>query len=158
MDSNAKRFWAQFAAWATLALILPVGFIVWRYDLFRTKTVTQFGAWGFIAIVIVAAFAIACLRYAKAGMKEWSMTKQVIMGVCRITIPLLALCFALRSMADSIDLLVQALAVATACETAAIPLNPFPKWVWERTKGEYESLIDYAFRKYDERKEAKKGE
>lgn len=156
-EAKAKaKFWGLFAVWASLAVVAPVAFIVWRYDLFQPKTSYQFGGWGFIAVAIVAAFAISCLRYVCKGIRGWSMAKQCIKGACCVTVPLLALYFCLSSIASDIDVFLQSLAVVAACETAAIPFNPLPKWVTDRTQGEYEGLIDYAFKKYDERKEGKK--
>lgn len=155
-QSKAKAmFWGFFALWACFALVAPVAFIAWRYELFQPKTSYQFGGWGLIAVVIIAVFAIACLRYVCKGFPRWSMLKQCIKGACAITVPLLCLYFALSSVASNIDLFLQSLAFVTASETVAIPLNPFPKWVDERTKGEYEGMIDYAIKKWDERKERK---
>ena len=155
-EKRAKAmFWGMFALWSVFALIAPVVWIVWRYDLFQPKTSYQFGGWGFLAVVIIGVFCIACFRYVCKGFTRWSMAKQCIKGLCVITIPLLCLYFALSSVASNIDLFLQSLAFVTASETVAIPLNRFPKWVDKQTEGRYEGLIDYAFKKYDERKEGK---
>ena len=157
---EAKRartlFWVLFALWTIFALIAPVAWIIWRYQLFQPKVEYQFGGWGFLAIVIIAAFAIACFRYVCKGFPRWSMAKQCIKGLCSITIPLVALYFVLQSISSNIDLFLQTLAFVAASETVAIPLNPFPKWVDKQTQGQYEGAIDYLFKRYDERKEGKK--
>ena len=152
-DKAIAKFWGFFALWACMAVVAPVAFIVWRYELFTPKTSYQFGGWGFVAVVIIAAFAISVFRYVDKGIPGWSMLKQVLKGLCRVTVPLLALYFALSSIASNIELFLQSLAVVTACETAAIPLNPLPKWAWDKNKEEYEGMLDLAFRKYDEHKE-----
>lgn len=156
-ESKAKAlFWGLFALWACFALIAPVAFIAWRYQLFTPKTEYHLGGWGFIAIIIIAVFCISCLRYVCKGFTRWSMAKQCIKGLCAITAPLLALYFALNCVASNIDLFLQTLAFVAASETVAIPLNPFPRWVDMKTEGKYEGMIDYAFKKYEEHKEKQK--
>lgn len=156
-QSKAKAlFWGLFALWTCFALIAPVAWIVWRYQLFQPKTEYQFGGWGFVAVVIIAVFSLTCFRYVCKGFPRWSMAKQCIKGLCAITIPLLALYFALNCVASNIELFLQSLAFVTASETVAIPLNPFPKWIDAQTEGKYEGMLDYAFKKYDEHKEKRK--
>ena len=156
-ESKAKAlFWILFALWTIFALIAPVAWIIWRYQLFQPKTEYQFGGWGFIAVVIIAVFALTCFRYVCKGFPRWSMAKQCIKGLCIITIPCLALYFALSCVASNIELFLQSLAFVTASETVAIPLNPFPKWVDKQTQGQYDGAIDYLFKKYDEHKEGRK--
>lgn len=156
-QSKAKAlFWGLFALWTCFALIAPVAWIIWRYQLFQPKTDYQFGGWGFVAVVIIAVFSLVCFRYVCKGFPRWSMAKQCIKGLCIITIPLLALYFALNCVASNIELFLQSLAFVAASETVAIPLNPFPKWIDAQTEGRYEGMLDYVFKKYDEHKEKKK--
>lgn len=150
--SERSKFWLRFALWATFACILPVGFIVWRYDLFTEVSSIQFGAWGVIAVIIVAAFAYTVFKYVKQGMAKWSMTKQVIMGIAKVMVPLLLLYFALDAIRDSIDLFMQALAIAIVSEAVAIPLNPMPKWAYEQSKGATEDALELVLGKREERK------
>jgi len=145
--AKLKEFWIKFALWTLFACLLPIIFIVWRYDLFTKATSIQFGGWGLLAIVILCVFVFAILRYVGKAFSRWSMTKQVILGIAKIIVPLVALYAALYSIRNSIDLFLQALAVVIACETIAIPINPFPKWVYEQTQGQTEDIIDYALAK-----------
>ena len=59
----------------------------------------------------------------------------------------------LKSITNNTEIFLQALAVVIASETIAIPINPFPKWVDDKTQGAMDSSIDYFFKRYDERKE-----
>lgn len=151
-------FWARFISWALFACLAPVGFIAWRFQLFSKVSAVQFGGWGILAVIIIAVFLITIFKYVCKGMMRWSMTKQIIMGLCKVTIPLIALYWILWAISANITIFLQALAVVIVCETIAIPVNPLPQWVDEKTQGMINSPVDYFFKKYDERneKEAKK--
>lgn len=150
--SERAKFWIRFALWATFSCVLPVAFIVWRYDLFTEVSSVQFGAWGLVAVAIVAVFAYTIFKYVKRGMAKWSMTKQVIMGIAKVIIPLLLLYFALDAIKSSIDLFMQALAIAIVSEAAAIPLNPLPKWAYEQSQGATEDAVELILGKREESK------
>lgn len=154
---ETQVFWVRFVFWTIFALILPVGFIVWRFELFKAISAVQFGGWGVLAVIIIAVFCIVCLKYVNKGMIRYSMTKQVVVGICKVTIPLLALYWIITSISSNVQVFLQALAVVIGSETIAIPINPFPKWVDERTQGAMDSSIDYFFKRYDERKEKNGG-
>lgn len=157
MDSQEKKkFVARAVAWAVFACGLPVAFIGWRYDLFRSAGELQFSGWGMIAIVIVLVFLIVVVKYVKALFTEWSMTKQIISGVLKIILPLgalLALCVGIRS---NLDYFIQALSCVIICEAMAIPMNPFPELIYKKTEGRYDSMTDYAAAKIGEKRESEK--
>ena len=148
-------FAIRMVCWVLCALIIPVAFIIFRYDLFTKISKVQFGGWGMIAIIIIFTFIVVLGKYLKRGFKKYSLVGQIISGVIKIVLPLVALYFILVNIKDSIDLFLQALAVVIISETIAIPINPMPKWVYEQSKGEAQDTIDYFFKKYDERKETK---
>lgn len=143
LDSDQRKFVARAVAWATFACVLPVAFIGWRYDLFKKVGSLQLSGWGMIGVAIVFAFGLALVKYVKAGFSEWSMAKQILSGIAKVLLPLgalLALCVGIR---DSLDYFIQAIGCVLMCEAVAIPLNPFPKWVYEKTQGRFESAVDF---------------
>lgn len=153
-----KNFWLKFALWAICACVIPCAFIIWRFDLF-TQGEQKLSAWAILIALLVGVFAIAVLRYVDKGIKEWSMTKQVVMGIAKVIIPLLVAYFIAWELqkkieACAIDLtnLLHALAVTIACELVAIPLNPFPKLIHEQSKGEMDSMADYIIDKLNKEK------
>ena len=146
-SKERRVFAARLAAWFAFACAAPVGFIAWRYDLFATVSKVNFGGWGLVAIAIIAAFALSVVKYVKQGLKGWSMTKQVLSGIAKVLVPLLALYFALAAIRDSLDAFLQALGVTIASEAVAIPLNPLPKWAYEKSRGETEDAIDVILNK-----------
>ena len=140
---NKKKFIARAILWAIFSCGLPVAFIGWRYDLFRKAGQLQLSGWGLIAVIIIFIFVLVLVKYIKSGFVEWSMTKQVLTGIVKVLIPLgaiLAVCVSIRS---NIDYFIQALGCTLICETIALPINPFPEWVYNKSKGRFESMVDF---------------
>ena len=159
MNKEKKRnFIIRIALWTLFSCVIPVVFIGWRYSLFSKVSSVSLSGWGLIAVVIIFAFLIVVVKYVKAGFVEWTMTKQVINGIMKVVVPLgtiLAICISIRS---NIDMFIQALSCTLLCEVIAIPINPFPKWVYEKSKGRFESTIDFIATKFYEKDKEKKGE
>ena len=160
MNKEQKRnFIIRACLWTLFSCVIPVIFIGWRYSLFSKVSSISLSGWGLIAVVIVFAFVIVVVKYIKAGFVEWNMLKQIINGIIKVVLPLgtmLAVCVSIRS---NIDMFIQALSCTLLCEVIAIPINPFPKWVYEKSKGRFESTVDFIATKfYEKDKENKKGE
>lgn len=139
---SKKIFLTRAIAWAILACGAPVAFIGWRYDLFRKVGTLQLSGWGMIALIIAFAFIRVLVGYIRAGFVGWSMTKQIVEGIIKVLLPLgvlYALCIGIRA---NLDYFIQALGCVILCEAAAIPVNPFPEWVWKKSSGRFESMID----------------
>ena len=155
--NEKKTFIAKTILWSVFSWLIPVCFIGWRFDIFSKASRFSLSGWGLIAVVITFAVVLSVIKYIKAGFTEWSMVKQIISGIVKIIIPLgtlLAVCIAIKS---NIEVFSQAMGVVLFSEAVAIPLNPFPKWVWEKSKGRFESAVDYfADRLYNNKD--KKGE
>jgi hypothetical protein len=142
------KFWIRFALWTCFSLIIPVLFIGFRYSIFSQLSKLSFSGLGIIAIVIILVFLIVLIKYIQAYFIEWSMTKQVINGVLKVILPLGTILALLVGVKNNIDVFIQALGVVLVSEVIAIPLNPFPEAIYKKTKGKYESLIDYAVNKF----------
>lgn len=151
--SKTARFWAKLAVWVMLALVAPIAFIGWRYDLFKKVGTLQLSGWGAIALVIAFAFALSVLKWIKRAFEgRWTYPLQIVTGLCKVTLPLALAFFLLCSARDSLDCLIQALGVTLACETAGIFFNPLPEWAYEQSKGRTEDAIDALATKLAERK------
>ena len=128
-------FWTRFVFWTLLACVLPFIFIVWRFELFQPISKIQIGGWGIIAIVIVAVFAFAIIRYIRLALSaKYSLISQCLSGFCKIIIPLCVIMVILYNIKSNIDLFLQVMGVVTVCEAVAIPINPLPKWAYECQK------------------------
>jgi hypothetical protein len=153
MEKKDKKIFAlRVFLWSLFSCIIPVCFIGWRYSLFSKVGKIQLSGWGLIAIIIVFVFVYVLTKYIRAGFVEWSMLKQVIDGVIKIVIPLgalLAICLGLR---NSLDCFIQSLSCVILSEVVAIPLNPFPEWVWNKSKGRFEGIIDFVASSFYDKK------
>ena len=157
-EKELKIFWVRAILWALFSCAIPVAFIGWRYDLFRKVGSLQLSGLGLIAIVIIFAFIYVVVKYIRAGFVEWTMTKQIISGVIKVILPLgalLAICIALR---NSLDVFIQALSCVLISEVIALPINPFPEWVWKKSQGRFESAVDFVADKLYNRSKENKGE
>lgn len=143
MKNEKVIFWTRFSLWVIFSVIIPVGFIGWRYELFRKVGSLSLSGWGLFAIVIIFAFIITLAKYIKAGFSEWSMVGQIITGIIKIMLPLGAILFICMGIRNNIDYFIQALCCILMCEAVAIPVNPMPEWVYKKSKGKYENIIDY---------------
>lgn len=159
--SEKGKFWLLFGLWCLFACILPICFIGWRYDLFGGNAELRLSGWGLIAIIIAFAFGMAVFRYAKIAFKaEFSYLWQCVSGFFKVVFPLLLVALALNTIKTDVDRMVQALTVVAIFEAVAVPLNPMPRWVYDKTQGAMRSPIDYFFKKRDEAAQGKqdKGE
>lgn len=152
-------FWARFVLWSLCACILPFVFIVWRFKLFHTISQIQIGGWGVIAIVIVAVFIFTIIRYVRLALSaKYSLIAQCLNGFCKVVLPLLIVLLILWNIKSNIDLFIQVMGCVTICETVAIPINPLPKWAYEKQKNvrveerkeTFDYLLDGFFRRKKE--------
>ncbi len=152
--TERKIFWARFIGWVTFAAILPVLFIIFRFEVFGGHHVA-IGFWGYVVIAIILAFIISVLRYVCKAM-PYSMAAQCISGLGRVILPLVIIFVIVWAIRDSLDTFLQALGVVIACEAVAIPINPMPKWIKEHLTEEQQkrisSLSDIVWDKYFSRK------
>lgn len=150
-------FWLRFALWTLFSCVLPFLFIIFRFEIFPSISKMRLSGFGVIAIVIVAFFVFAILRYIRIALSaEYSLIGQIINGFCKIIIPLIAALLILNSVKSSVDLMMQALGCVIACEAVAIPFNPLPKWAYERQKDvraeERKEAFDYLLDGFFKRK------
>lgn len=158
MTKEKKIFIIRIIAWALFSCVIPVIFIGWRYDLFNKVGGLQLSGWGLIAIIIIFAFLYAMVKYIRAGFVEYSMLKQIVNGLVRVVIPLGALLCICISLRNNVEVFIQALSCVLVSEVIAIPINPFPEWVYKKSKGRFESAVDYMASKFYPKKEEEKGE
>lgn len=157
-DKERKIFMVRAILWALFSCAIPVGFIGWRYDLFRQAGSLQLSGWGLIGTIIIIIFLYVVVKYVRAGFVEWSLTKQIIDGVVKIILPIGAILAVTISIRNNLDVFIQSVSCALISEVIAIPLNPFPEWVWKKTKGRFESAVDFVADRFYNKKEDKKGE
>lgn len=142
-NDSKKIFWIRFTIYILFGGVIPIAFLIWRFNLFTRIDKISIGGWGILAILFAAFFVIKLMKQAKKGM-PFSIVKQTINGYSKVIIPLLAVVLVLYFTKDFIDQITQFLIVLIISEMIAIPANPFPKW--ERDNGIQEQ--DNRFKKF----------
>lgn len=155
-------FWIRFVFWAIFAAGLPFAFIVWRFELFTTISKIRIGGWGIIGIVILGVFVLTVAKYIKLALSTtYSLVSQWLSGIIKVIIPILAFYLIIYNVRSDIELLLQVLGVVIVCEFIAIPINPLPKWAYEKQKNvrveERKETMDYLLDGFFNRKSNQEG-
>lgn len=130
------EFWIRFSLWTLFAVVVPIGFIAWRFGLFKPTdntvqtTSLKLSGWGIIGVIIIGIFILAIIRQAKKGLPYGSMLCQCIDGYS-LLIPLLLAVLVIDGVKDNIDKFEQILIVTLVSEAVGIPINPMRRWAME---------------------------
>ena len=140
-----KVFILRLASYVLLGLIIPIGFLAWRFELFNKVTKISFSVWGLVAIITAIVFILGLFKGLRKGMKQ-GIAKQAIDTICKVTIPLIIVAVAFDWMSGFSKEFVQFLIVLIISETAAGIVNPIPQWCFEnnieQTKGIIETVVE----------------
>ena len=92
---------------------------------------TALNGWGIISCVIVLWTVVQILKDVKDSYTGYSFIKQCIDGVLKVMPFVIAftICFFLR---DALNEIMDCLIVVIIARLVAVPLNPLPKWKFER--------------------------
>lgn len=137
---NKKEFWYRFSVYILFGLLIPATFLIWRFKLFEKVSKVSVGGWGIVAVIFVAIFFISMLKAIRKGM-PFSITTQIIEGLCKLIIPLIIACTCIYFMQDLMKEMYQFLLVLILSETVAIVVNPIPQWAHENKIEEQENRL-----------------
>jgi hypothetical protein len=127
---NWKKFTIQLILWLVFVAIIPICTIVDKYDLVKNGTLKYTG-WGIVTWVILFIVGMVILAYIYKLMK-WSMWKQIIGGVLIVILPLIFLLGLTNMIVTNIHNIKYILTISIFSEAIAIPLNPFPRMIYEK--------------------------
>ena len=148
--TERKKFVLRFISYIFIGLVLPVLFLIYRFQLFSRITKLSIGGWGLVLIVFVIGFVWKLFSNLRKGM-QFSIWKQIINGLCSITFPLLIAVLAVYWLSGLTTELIEFLIVLIICETIAIPINPLPQWAhnnnMEETAIGIDRVIDFIRRR-----------
>lgn len=145
---NRKQFWIRLSFYIVCGLLLPLAFLLWRFELLKsTPSATKLSGWGTIAVAFVVIFFIKLINSVKKGLK-YSQSLQVMNGLTKVTLPLLLIAFCLKFMSNFVEQLFQFVIVLCACETIAYMVNPLKLWAIENNlEYEHEGFME-SFKKF----------
>ena len=137
-------FWTRFAFYIAIGLFIPVGFLIWRFQLFQSASHLNFGGWGVVAVLFTSIFLMVLSKQAVSSI-ESQIVKQAINAIRKIFLPLFAITMCLYAVKNFIDELIQFFVIITICEPIAYVINPFPEIVKEHEKDrEKNKLVKFA--------------
>lgn len=150
-------FWLRMLGWVTTACVVPILTFSVKFGLFNKTTVktdalgnviettsTSLNGWGLIACIIVGITISSILKEIIAAYPKYSLAKQCLSGFKKTVLPLIIGFFACTFLNGVIPHIMFCLGTLTICQAIAIPLNPLPKWRYEKTGvEEYSSAINY---------------
>lgn len=140
-------FWARMFGWICTGCVAPIVIFATKFGLFDKSgyrvTTDELGnivevnptapnGWGIIACIVIAWTLIQIVKEIKNAYKGYSFVKQCLNGVINTLIPFVALTVACFFLREALDKVAYCLIVIGICRTAAVPLNPLPKWRHEK--------------------------
>ncbi len=152
VETNEKKdkkvFIARTILFCIFGCILPFVFIAWRFEIFSNGgSHISLTGWGIIGIMIVFFFVLYCLKILKNSI-PFSMTYQILSGLIKVILPLLLVYLVVNAIEGSIHQFKQALFVVIICESVAIVVNPFPKYMHDKGIEKAENLMDMFITKF----------
>lgn len=149
---SKKEFIIRAIIWAVFAVIAPLGFIIWRYNMFTQINKISLSGGGLLGVLLLIIFLHVLFKYIRSGLMGFSYVKQILNGVTKLLFPLVAILLVTVAVRNSLDYFIQSLGVTIISETIGIPINPFPKWIHEKTEGQYENMLDILLNKLEKGK------
>ena len=126
MEMNKKIFWSRFTLYILIGLFIPVGFLIYRFNLFAPTTKLNIGGWGIVVIVFSAVF-VSALAKQMVDILEDGIMKNIVNSFRKVLIPLLTVTLCIFAVGEFWKELLQFFIVITVCEPVAYVLNPIPE-------------------------------
>lgn len=134
MEKMSKKvFWSRLALYITFGLFIPVGFLIYRFNLFTPTTKLNIGGWGIAAIIFTAVFVMKLAEMASALYEE-GLIKSCIDSFRKVFMPLLAATLCIFAVGEFWKELLQFFIIITVCEPIAYVINPMPEFVGQINK------------------------
>lgn len=153
MSDKKKLFIIRLIAFICLLLVPPI-YLVFRYDLFTKVSGLNIGGWGIIAILMVAVALFMFLRYLIKG-KTYAYWKQIVKAVLYIIVPCFTIYVIIYISQEYLNRLLELIIITMVSYFSAFCINPLPQYTYEKSRGEFESWVNYAL---DNREKAKESQ
>ena len=132
---SKKEFWIRFPIYLLFYLILPAGYLLFRFNLFKKITAYSIGGWGLLFIFFVTIALIKLIRTVRKGL-PFCYTTQILNGLCKVIVPLAGITAGLYLMRNAMPQMIEFMVVLTSCQFVALLVNPIPRWAYENHLGE----------------------
>lgn len=133
---SIRLFIIRLIGYITLGLVIPMSFLIWRFNLFTQTSKLNIGGWGIVVIIFTTVFVSRLAKQAAEAMDS-ELFRQILKSICKVLMPLLAATMCIYAVGDFWQELMYFFIVLTVCEPIAYVLNPLPEYLKEKDdKGE----------------------
>jgi hypothetical protein len=153
---NRIIFWTRLLSWLGVGCGVPIGVFAYKFGLFKTtevvcdelgNVVTQtnisLNGWGIVSVLLIGSFLSTILKEVADSYTGYSLVKQCYTGFCK-TVPYIVALGILYFLKTIIEQAMFCLGVIIICRLISIPLNPLPKWKYEKRNIEDYSTMSEA--------------
>lgn len=143
--------------WISANCIVPIIVFAKKFGLFESKQVytdslgniissvsSKLNGWGIISCILIGLTLTSIVKEIASAYTGYSLTKQCFDGIVKSVIPLgiaYAVCYFLNGVIAQVMFCLGTLII---CKCVAIPLNPLPKWKYEKRGVEdYTDALSY---------------
>lgn len=144
--------------WLGLNIAVPTSVFAIKFGLFNVERTTydslgnavikesvSLNGWGIVSCLLVGWTLIQILKEVSAAYTGYSLVKQTVQGITHQIIPLVmiyCICYFLNGVLTQVMFCI---AILIVCKLGAIPLNPLPKWRYEKNGIEdYRDILSQA--------------
>lgn len=142
-------FWIRMLFWALSGCVAPVAVFAHKFGLFKptveydslgnvVSNDVSLNGWGIISCIIIGTFLISVVQEIADAYVGYSLTKQCYVGILKI-MPLIIAYVIGYFLSGVISQVMYCLAVIIICKLISIPINPLPKWKYDKL-----GIEDYA--------------
>lgn len=144
-----KIFIAKLIGYIFLGLVTPIGFLIWRFQLFQQTSKLNIGGWGIVAIIFTAVFLNWLIKQATECIDS-TFVQKIFQAIRKVLIPLLTITLCIYAVGEFWKELMVFFIVLTICEPVAYVLNPFPEYLKEKEEEKDDSKQDSKMIKFIE--------
>ena len=152
---NRIIFWTRMVSWLAVGCGTPITVFAIKFGLF-TKTTVEYdelgnimsqtdvslNGWGIVSVLLIGSFISAIVKDVAESYTGYSLIKQCYVGLCK-TMPLIIAFAVLYFLSGVIEQIMFCLMILIVCRLVSIPLNPLPKWKYEKKGNEdYSTLTE----------------
>lgn len=153
-------FWVRLISWILVGCVAPIVVFAIKFGLFTVSTPltdslgnpipvanVSLNGWGIVACLLIGSYLTNIVKEIADAHVGYSFLKQVWKGISD-TLPLIilfAVCYFLSGVMNQVMF---CLATVIICKLVATPINPLPKWKWEKRGVEEYSQVSELLTKF----------
>ena len=137
-------FWIRMVIWIIVGCVVPITVFAVKFGLFtdNSPVVDELGntvsspdislnGWGIIACLLIGSYVSYILQEVADANVGYSLIKQCYMGFSKL-IPLIVTLLVFHFLSGVISQVIYCLTVLIICRAVAVPINPLPKWKFDK--------------------------